>query len=110
MDDFMEQLQRNITEVEQIADRIEAGEEYREDIKTYLPELNAMVSAVFAISRGEAPLVPLDQGFATQVLQDVLYGLEQSDSVFLLDALRYGLLEIYYYVGEELQKLAEQKG
>ncbi len=103
MDRFSEELQRHIETVERIGDKIENGENYMEDMKGYLPALNQMMTGIFQILQEPASPLGLNQGYVVQVLNDILYGIEHRDSVFLLDVLRYGLLEIYHFLEKELQ-------
>lgn len=100
MEEFMEQLQQHIDAVEKIGDKIETGENYIEEIKCYLPSLNQIITEIFQMT---GVLPELNQEFVVQVLNDILYGIEYRDSVYLLDVLRYGLLEIYNYIKTELQ-------
>lgn len=103
MKEFLEALQQHIGLVEKIGDKIEQKEAYMEDIREYLPYLNQMITAIFDLMQNPQNPLEIDRGFVLQVLNDVVYGIENEDSVFLLDVLRYGLLEIYYYIGTELQ-------
>lgn len=103
MNEFLNLLQSQIETAEQIGNKIENGEEYMEDVRVYLPSLNQMVASIFQMAQGPEPVLEISPEFVLQVLNDVLYGIEHQDSVFLLDVLRYGLLEIYYYIGTELQ-------
>lgn len=103
MDRFSEQLQQHMEIVKQIGDRIEPGESYMEDIRGYLPELNQMMTIIFQLIQTTDVLPELNQEYVVQVLNDILYGMENRDSVFLLDVFRYGLLEIYKYIQQELQ-------
>lgn len=103
MNEFLNLLQSQIETAKQIGNKIENGEEYMEDIREYLPSLNQMVTSIFQIAQEPESVLEINAEFVLQVLNDILYGIEHKDSVFLLDALRYGLLEIYYYLAEELQ-------
>lgn len=103
MDGFLEQLQQHMNVVESIGDKIENGEEYMGDIQAYLPLLNQILTDVFQMAQDPGSLLELDQEFIVQVLNDILYGMENRDSVFLLDVLRYGLINIYVYIQAELQ-------
>ena len=100
MEKFLEQLQEHIGVVEKIGDQIERGENYIEEIQGYLPSLNQIITEIFQMTEA---LPELNQEFVVQVLNDILYGIEHGDSVYLLDVLRYGLLEIYNYIKTELQ-------
>ena len=101
MDEFQTLLQSQIETAEQIGNKIENGEEYMEEIRGYLPSLEQTVTSIFTLTQNSG--LEISAEFVVQVLNDILYGIEHRDSVFLLDVLRYGLLEIYYYLAEELQ-------
>lgn len=103
MEDFLKLLQQHIDVIEHIGNKIEKHEAYMEELKEYLPTMNQMITTIFNLV--QSPEIPLsiNQEFVLQVLKDIVDGMEREDSVFLLDVLRYGLLEIYYYVGSELQ-------
>ena len=104
MEEFSNLLWHNIEIVQCICNKIENQEAYIEDIRGYLPSLNQMITSIFTnMQQGQISL-ELNQGFIIQALNDILYGIENEDSVFLLDVLRYGLLEIYGYISSELQK------
>lgn len=96
-------LKKNIELVEKIGDKIENRNPYMEDLREYLPFLNQMITTIARLIQEPEISLELNQGFILQVLNDILYGMEHEDSVFLLDVLRYGLLEIYHYVETELQ-------
>lgn len=103
MEEFSNLLLHNINIVKKIGDKIENHEAYIEDIREYLPSLNQMIMSLFTAIQESRLRMELNQDFIVQVLNDVLYGIENEDSVFLLDVLRYGLLEVYEYIGSELQ-------
>lgn len=103
MNDFLNLLQQHINAVEIIGNKIENGEVYMEDMRGYLPSLNQMITTIFELVQNPQVPLSLNPEFVLQVLNDIIYGIENEDSVFLLDVLRYGLLEIYYYIGTELQ-------
>ncbi len=109
MNEFLKLLQSQIETAEQIGNKIENGEEYMEDIRAYLPSLNQTVTSIFQIAQEPGSGLEINAEFVLQVLNDILYGIEHRDSVFLLDVLRYGLLEIYYYLAEELQSGGEHE-
>lgn len=96
-------LRKNIELVEKIGDKIENRNPYMEDLREYLPFLNQIITTIVGLIQEPEISLELNQGFILQVLNDILYGIENEDSVFLLDVLRYGLLEIYHYVETELQ-------
>lgn len=102
MDNFFELLNQHIEAVEAIGNKIEADEPYMDAMRAYVPSLSQMITTVYQLA--EEGALQLSQEFVTQVLNDILYGMEQEDAVFLLDVLRYGLLEIYDYLLAELQK------
>lgn len=104
MDEFLIELQKQQEKVDTIVQKIENGEPYIEDIKKYLPELNRIITTLFEGMQNSLINIDLNQNFILQVLNDILYGIEHEDSVFLADVLRYGLIEIYNYVGVELQR------
>lgn len=101
--EFLEKLQQHIGIVEKIGDNIENRGNYMEDIRQYLPYLNQIITEILQMRQNPEILLEIDQVFVIQVLNDILYGIENRDAVFLLDVLRYGLLEIYYYIEKELQ-------
>lgn len=103
VDKFLNQLQPHIEAVERIGNKIENGEEYMEEIRHYLPSLNQLVTEIFQIAQDPQAELEIDVEFVLQVLNDILYGIEHRDSVFLLDVLRHGLLEIYGYMEEEFK-------
>lgn len=103
MNEFLNLLQSQIETAEQIGNKIENGEEYMEAVRAYLPSLNRTVTSVFQIAQGSEAALDINAEFVLQVLNDILYGIEHRDSVFLLDVLRYGLLEVYGYIWTELQ-------
>lgn len=104
MNEFLNLLQSQIETAEEIGNKIENGEEYMEDIRDYLPSLNQMVTSIFQIAQEPDSVLEINAEFVLQVLNDILYGMEHRDSVFLLDVLRYGLLEIYYYIESEIKE------
>lgn len=103
MEEFLKQLQGHAGAVEEIGNRIECGEHYMEEVRNYLPSLNQMVTEIFQMKQEPGVLPELNSEFVIQVLNDILYGMEHEDAVFLLDVLRYGLMEIYHYIETELQ-------
>lgn len=103
MEEFYDLLRKNTRLVEEIGERIENRQSYMEELRAYLPSLNQMITTIIGIMQEPRTGLELNQAFMLQVLSDILYGMEQEDSVFLLDVLRYGLLEIYKYIETELQ-------
>lgn len=104
MNEFLNLLQSQIETAEEIGNKIENGENYMEEIRGFLPQLKQLITELFQVIQIPDSTLEIDSGFVTQVLNDILYGVENQDSVFLLDVLRYGLLELYYYIGTELQR------
>ncbi len=103
MNEFIILLQQHLESAEKIGNKIENGEEYMEEIRQYLPSLNQLVTEIFRMAQDPENGLEIDTEFVLQVLNDILYGIEHRDSVYLLDVLRYGLLEIYDYLAEEIQ-------
>lgn len=104
MDEFLNALRQHIEAVETIGDQIERGEAYMEALRQYLPSLNEMITVIFGLTQNPEVSLELNRDFVLQVLNDIIYGIEHEDSVFLLDVLRYGLLELYDYTAAELQR------
>lgn len=97
------EFQLQITKVEYICHLIENDKEYLGELTEYLPALNETIGFILSCAQNlEIPFM-INEQFVLQVLKDVLYGIEHQDSVLLLDALRYGLLEIYCYGKKELK-------
>lgn len=103
MNEFINELRQHIEDVEEICNKLENGETCMESIRNYLPSLNQMITTVFDLKQAPENSLDISQEFVIQVLNDIIYGIENEDFVFLLDVLRYGLLEIYYYIETELQ-------
>lgn len=97
------ELQAQIDKVDTICQLIEDEKEYLGELTGYLTEVNQVIN--FMLECAKDPEIPfiINEKLLLQVLKDILYGIEQQDTVFLLDVLRYGLLEIYRYGKEELQ-------
>lgn len=104
MERFLIELEKQREIIDKIADRIENGESYMEEMKAYLPKLNQTITTLFEMIQGSTIQIEINQNFVLQVLNDILYGIEHEDSVFLEDVLRYGLIEIYDYIGAEMQR------
>lgn len=96
-------LQEHIEQVNNICARIENDEEYMGDLTGYLPALNQMMQKILEVVQNSEIPFDINEQFVLQVLEDIVYGIEHSDAVILLDVLRYGLLEIYYYIADEWQ-------
>lgn len=105
MDEFLNVLQQHIDVVGEITDKMENGENYFDELQGYLPPLNQMITEIFELINNPQIRLDVNRDFILQVLNDIAYGMEQEDRVFLLDVLRYGLLEIYYYIGTELRSV-----
>lgn len=105
MDEFLSILQQHIDVVGKIADQMENGENYFNELQGYLSPLNQMITEIFELMNNPQIQLEVNRDFILQVLNDIAYGMEQEDRVFLLDVLRYGLLEIYYYIGTELRSV-----
>lgn len=94
-------LREHIDKVESICEMIERGDTYTEELVRYFGEINNILSAILTCAQDENNDFVINDQFILQVLKDILYGEEHKDSVFLLDTLRYGLLEIYKYTLEK---------
>lgn len=103
MQKFLEQLRQQIDIVEGIANKIELKKQYMNDIRAYLPLLNQSITELFRLSQDPESFLELNQEFVLQILNDILYGIENEDMVLLLDVLRYGLLQVFYYALAEWQ-------
>jgi hypothetical protein len=95
-------MQGEIDHLDRIGNKIENEEIYMGELKACLPEINQRIQAIFALTEDSEVSLGINKEFVLQVLSDLVYGIEQEDQVFLLDVLRYGLLEIYYFVGTEI--------
>lgn len=100
---FTERLEEDKDQVLRIIDQIENKEPYMEDMRGYLTSLNEMTKEIIRLTDDPQIALDLNKQFYLQVLNDIMYGIENEDSVFLLDVLQYGLLEIYNYIETELQ-------
>lgn len=103
MDEFWNDLLQQIGAVEAVGAKIENGESYLDDLKGSIPALNKIISQIFELSQTPELGLEISTEFILQVLNDILYGIENEDAVFLLDVLRYGLLSVFYYIITELQ-------
>lgn len=106
MKNFLDELRNQSEIIEQLAVKIEGGEPYERELKEYLPVLNQTIAKLFKIIQNPTNPIEISQDFVLQVLHDILYGIEKEDTVCLADVLRYGLIEIFDYVGSELQSEA----
>ncbi len=97
------ELRQNIECVGKICGLIENEQEYGGEMMNYLPVLRQTVNGILVCAQDPEQGFVLDQQFVLQVMQDIVYGMEHNDPVILLDVLKYGLLQIYYYVMEELR-------
>lgn len=102
MIELVKQIYHEKDNINVIEQKIEAGEDYMPDMRTALPELNRIITEIFQKIQKSELQIDLNINFVMQVLQDVVYGIEQEDRVFLLDVLRYGLEEIFDYLIEML--------
>ena len=76
---------------------------YLEELNGSLPALNKIINGLFELLQTPEFGLEISTDFILQVLNDILYGIENEDAVFLLDVLRYGLLSVFYYIISELQ-------
>ncbi len=106
MENFLDELQQQRDSIESIATKIEQGKAYREELNACLPLLNQTIITLFDITQDTSIPLEINPDYVLQVLNDILYGIEQEDSVYLADVLRYGLIEIFDYIGTELQREA----
>ncbi|MCI8881309.1 MAG: hypothetical protein HFH28_11390 [Clostridiaceae bacterium] len=106
MENFLEGLQQQRDCIESIASKIEQGEAYMEELKSCLPLLNQAIITLFDMAQDTVIPIEINSNYVLQVLNDILYGIEQEDPVYLADVLRYGLIEIFDYIGTELQREA----
>lgn len=104
MKEFLDALAKHEEIVEQLAVMIEEHTSYQSELKQYLPSLTQLIQTILQIGNGSQFSLELNQEFVLQILSDIVYGIEHEDDVFLLDVLRYGLLELYDYIGTELQR------
>lgn len=103
MNNFLDELQQQRDYAEVIAEKIEHGEAYMGELKEFLPLLNQTILTLFEMIQNGSIPIEINEKFVLEVLSDILYGIEKEDSVYLTDVLRYGLIEIFDYVGMELQ-------
>lgn len=97
------EIEPHMERIQHICCLIENGEAYLEELTTYLTALNRIIGAILSYAANQGNSFFINEEFVVQVLKDIVYGIEHKDSVFLLDVLRYGLLEIYSYTRDELQ-------
>lgn len=102
MKDLLIELQEMNKKAEELAVKIEGGETYMEELKLYLPILNQTIMKLFEVIQNPENLLELSPDFVLQVLNDIIYGIENEDAVCLIDVLRYGLIELFDYVTAEL--------
>lgn len=96
-------LQLQIDMAEEICRLIENNEEYMGKLTGYLPVLNETVTNLLSYAQDAKTSFEINESYVLQILNDILYGMEHQDSVFLLDALRYGLIALYDYGKNYLQ-------
>ena len=101
---MLEDLQLQMDKLSNICVLIENEEEYVSILNEYLPELNQTIHYILCCSQDLTNPFTINEQFVIQVLKDILYGMEHQDSVILLDAIRYGLMEIYSYGRDGLQR------
>lgn len=104
MESYMKKLPEVIVEMENICRKIENKEEYNVEIKEYIPVLNQVVMEILELSSDSSNGFMINDNFVLQVLKDMLYGIANADTVYLLDVLRYGLLEVLQYSCTEYEK------
>ena len=102
MNEFVINLRGQCETVESIAVKIERGDVYMDEVKAYLPTLNETMQVLFGYMQQPEMNLDISPDFIMQVLSDIVYGIEHEDSVYLLDVLRYGLIELYHYIELEL--------
>lgn len=103
MNNFWEILQEHIGALENILNKAENGAGIVSEIRSYLPSMNHVVTAMIELSTEPNKSIELNHEFVIQVLNDIVYGIQNEDEVYLQDVLQYGLLEIYNYVSDELR-------
>lgn len=102
MNEWIRELQGQKDQITQICDKIENGQAYMAELRSFLPEMNQMITGILNLAGDPNVALDLNTEFVIQVLKDIIYGIENEDSVFLLDVLRYGLQEIYEYIETEV--------
>ena len=70
MDKFLIELKTQKRQVENISDKIEAGQPYMDELKKYLPCLNQLVALIFEMIQNVE--LELNQDFVLQVLNDII--------------------------------------
>lgn len=95
-------LQENIELVQQICWLLESEQEYTESLTQYLPILNQTIYQILQYAQDTENSFNINEQYVLQVLRDIMYGIEHSDSVILLDVFRYGLIPMYSYTIENL--------
>ena len=103
MNDFEKKLKFHMECIVEITDKIDNRQEYMEELKKYLPYMNQVIPEILKKSEDPQIEFELNDEFVLQVLQDILYCIENEDSVFLQDVLQNGLMEIYKYTLSELE-------
>ena len=89
--------------VKDICFLIENEEGYQERLAGYFPVLTETIEYILNCAHSPEISFVVNERFVIQVLKDILYGMEHQDSVFLLDVLRHGLLDLYEYGKDSLQ-------
>lgn len=92
-----EKIQSQIEQINRICNLIDNGEDYLGAAISELAEITEIMNVILEN-------YDINEQFVLQVLKDIVYGVEQKDSVILRDTFRYGLLKIYSYVNENDQR------
>lgn len=96
-------LQLQIERVKDISRLVENEEGYQQKLTEYFPDLTKTIEYILNCAHNTEFFFDINEQLVLQVLNDIMYGMKHQDSVFLLDVLRYGLLEIYQYGKDNLQ-------
>lgn len=96
------ELRSHIETLELACAKLEYSEDGINEIKKCLPIINADIGWMLELAKNVNNDFEINEQFVFQVLKDIIYGIENKDGVYLLDAVRYGLLQIYYYADEEM--------
>ena len=97
------QLKESIRKIKNICTLIEDEKEYIYELKANISKIQENICLILSYAQEGQHAFEINEEFVLQVLKDIVYGIEHQDAVFLLDALRYGLLQIYYYAAGELK-------
>lgn len=96
------ELKSHIEKLELLCTEMENEDEYIDEITNYLSVINGDIEWILECAQSGNNSFTINEQFVFQVLKDIIYGIENRDCVYLLDAVRYGLLQIYYYTDEEM--------